>query len=51
MRQGFRVVELPIIFRDRELGRSKMSWRIAGEAALLVPQLRFARTSGQRRLG
>jgi dolichol-phosphate mannosyltransferase len=46
---GFRVVELPIVFRDRELGRSKMSWRIAGEAALLVPRLRFGRTSGQRR--
>ena len=46
---GFRVVELPIVFRDRRLGRSKMTWRIAGEAALLVPQLRFARTSGQRR--
>ncbi len=50
VRQGFTVVELPIIFRDRRLGRSKMSWRIAGEAALLVPQLRFARTSGQRRV-
>jgi dolichol-phosphate mannosyltransferase len=48
---GFRVVELPIVFRDRELGRSKMSWRIAGEAALLVPQLRFSRISGQRRSG
>jgi dolichol-phosphate mannosyltransferase len=46
---GFAVVELPIVFRDREHGRSKMSWRIAGEAALLVPQLRFARTSGHRR--
>jgi dolichol-phosphate mannosyltransferase len=51
VRAGFRVVELPIVFRDRRLGRSKMSWRIAGEAALLVPQLRFgrsARLSGQR---
>ena len=48
---GFRVVELPIVFRDRRLGRSKMSWRIAGEAALLVPQLRLARISGQRRGG
>jgi dolichol-phosphate mannosyltransferase len=50
VRAGFRVVELPIVFRDRQLGRSKMSIRIAGEAALLVPQLRFgrrARTSGQ----
>ena len=48
---GFEVVELPIVFRDRELGRSKMSWRIAGEAALLVPRLRCARTSGHRRSG
>jgi dolichol-phosphate mannosyltransferase len=50
VRAGFRVVELPIVFRDRQAGRSKMSWRIAGEAALLVPRLRFgrrARTSGQ----
>ena len=50
---GFRVVELPIVFRDRQRGRSKMSWRIAGEAAWLVPQLRFgrrrARISGQAR--
>ena len=51
LREGFRVVELPIVFRDRRHGTSKMTWRIAGEAALLVPQLRFssrrARTSGQ----
>ncbi|MGH2943637.1 MAG: polyprenol monophosphomannose synthase [Solirubrobacteraceae bacterium] len=46
---GFRVVELPIVFRDRELGRSKMSWRIAGEAALLVPQLRCGRAAGRQR--
>ena len=37
---GFRVVEVPITFRDRELGRSKMSWRIASEAVVLLPQLR-----------
>jgi dolichol-phosphate mannosyltransferase len=43
VRAGFRVVELPIVFRDRQAGRSKMSWRIAGEAALLVPRLRFGR--------
>jgi dolichol-phosphate mannosyltransferase len=52
LRAGFRVVELPIVFRDRQHGTSKMTWRIAGEAAILVPQLRFgrrrARTSGQR---
>lgn len=40
VRQGFRVVELPIVFRDRLHGRSKMSWRIATEAIWLVPQLR-----------
>jgi dolichol-phosphate mannosyltransferase len=40
---GFRVVEVPITFRDRERGRSKMSWRIAGEAVVLVPRLRRRR--------
>jgi len=38
--RGFRVVEVPIVFRDRQRGTSKMSWRIAAEAAWLVPQLR-----------
>ncbi|HUA11561.1 MAG TPA: polyprenol monophosphomannose synthase [Solirubrobacteraceae bacterium] len=38
---GFRVVEVPIVFRDREAGESKMSWRIAAEAFWLVPALRF----------
>jgi len=46
---GFDIVELPIVFRDRQLGRSKMSFRIAGEAALLVPQLRLARRHRRRR--
>ena len=40
IKRGFRVVEIPIVFRDRRLGRSKMSWRIAAEAMLLVPRLR-----------
>jgi hypothetical protein len=34
---------VPIIFRDRLHGESKMSWRIAVEAIWLVPALRFAR--------
>ncbi len=38
---GFKVVEVPIVFRDRERGQSKMSWRIAAEAMWLVPLLRF----------
>jgi dolichol-phosphate mannosyltransferase len=40
VRRGFRVVEVPIIFRDRLRGKSKMSARIALEAMFLVPRLR-----------
>ena len=43
VRAGFRVVEVPITFRDREVGQSKMSWKIAAEAMWLVPLLRFGR--------
>jgi dolichol-phosphate mannosyltransferase len=34
--RGGTVVEIPITFRDRELGRSKMSARIVAEALVLV---------------
>jgi dolichol-phosphate mannosyltransferase len=37
---GFRVEEVPITFYDREHGSSKMCWRIALEAARVIPQLR-----------
>jgi len=37
---GFNVVEVPIVFRDRVRGTSKMSARIALEAMILVPRLR-----------
>ncbi|MCW3041456.1 MAG: glycosyltransferase [Solirubrobacterales bacterium] len=37
---GFRVQEVPIRFRDRQHGTSKMSSRIAVEAMFLVPRLR-----------
>jgi len=37
---GFRVQEVPITFHDREHGTSKMNWRIAVEAARVIPQLR-----------
>jgi len=40
VRAGFRVVEVPITFSDRQRGHSKMSARIAVEAAWLLPQLR-----------
>jgi dolichol-phosphate mannosyltransferase len=43
VRAGFHVVEVPIVFRDRQRGQSKMSWRIATEAMWLVPQLRHGR--------
>jgi dolichol-phosphate mannosyltransferase len=40
---GFAVTEVPIVFRDRVLGRSKMSAVIALEAIWMLPQLRFRR--------
>jgi dolichol-phosphate mannosyltransferase len=40
VRAGFRVLELPIHFVDRRVGKSKMDGRIAREALLLVPKLR-----------
>jgi dolichol-phosphate mannosyltransferase len=40
IQRGFRVVEVPIVFRERQAGTSKMSARIALEAIWLVPQLR-----------
>ena len=43
LRGGLVVEELPIVFREREQGDSKMSALIALEAAWLVPALRFGR--------
>jgi dolichol-phosphate mannosyltransferase len=40
IRRGFRILEVPITFRDRLRGKSKMSARIAVEAMFLVPRLR-----------
>jgi dolichol-phosphate mannosyltransferase len=39
-RAGARIRELPIIFRDRRVGQSKMSRRIVVEALVVVVQLR-----------
>jgi dolichol-phosphate mannosyltransferase len=41
IRAGFRVAELPIVFRDRRVGESKMSKRIVFEAAWRVPAMRM----------
>jgi len=48
VRGGFRVVEVPIVFRDRTKGQSKMSWRITAEAMWLVPALRFGGSRAPR---
>jgi dolichol-phosphate mannosyltransferase len=40
IKEGFRVVEIPIVFRDRRVGESKMNARIALEAVWKVPALR-----------
>jgi dolichol-phosphate mannosyltransferase len=40
---GFRVVEVPIVFRDRQAGSSKMNRSIVAEAIWRVPLLRFGR--------
>ncbi len=39
--RGFRVVEVPIVFRDRRVGASKMSRGIVAEAIWRLPLLRF----------
>jgi len=41
IRLGFRVAEVPIVFRDRRAGSSKMGPAIAFEAAWRVPALRL----------
>jgi len=41
IRAGFRVVEVPIVFRDRRAGSSKMNRAIVAEAAWRVPLLRL----------
>jgi len=43
IRAGFRVKEVPIVFRERQAGLSKMTARIALEAVWKVPALRFRR--------
>jgi dolichol-phosphate mannosyltransferase len=47
VRKGFRVVEVPITFVDREEGGSKMSKTIVAEAVWKVPALRVAAVAGR----
>jgi dolichol-phosphate mannosyltransferase len=52
-RAGARIGEVPITFRDRRVGQSKMSRRIVVEALVVVVQLRaeelLGRLTGGRR--
>jgi dolichol-phosphate mannosyltransferase len=41
IRKGYRVVELPIIFEDRRVGKSKLSRQVVLEAMLMVPRLKL----------
>jgi dolichol-phosphate mannosyltransferase len=43
VKAGFTVVEVPILFRERRVGQSKMTPRIALEAVWKVPALRLRR--------
>jgi dolichol-phosphate mannosyltransferase len=47
LRAGFRVVEVPIVFTDREVGSSKMSRGIVLEAIARVPALRLRALRGR----
>jgi dolichol-phosphate mannosyltransferase len=47
LRRGFRIVEVPITFVDREVGGSKMSRAIVAEAIWKVPALRLAALAGR----
>lgn len=40
-RLGYRILEIPIRFEERQKGRSKMSLRVQMEAALRVWQVRW----------
>jgi dolichol-phosphate mannosyltransferase len=50
-RSGARITEVPITFRDRRLGHSKMSRRIIAEALLVVVRLRLEELGASRRKG
>jgi dolichol-phosphate mannosyltransferase len=49
-RLGARIVEIPIIFRDRRVGLSKMSRRIVVEALVVVVKLRVEELLGRSRV-
>jgi len=46
--EGLKVVEVPITFRERKCGCSKMSWRIIAEAAIVLLALTCRCRAGNR---
>ncbi len=46
-KQGFKIVEIPIVFHDRTEGESKMSGRIIREAIWMVWRLRWLAIAGR----
>ena len=41
IRRGYRVVEVPIVFEDRRVGKSKLSRQVVLEAMLMIPRLKL----------
>jgi dolichol-phosphate mannosyltransferase len=49
MQHGFNIVETPIVFMDRRVGKSKMSRKIVIEGFTYVLKARFSKQPGQRK--
>lgn len=49
LRRGYRVAEVPIVFEDRRVGKSKLSRRVVLEAMLMVLRLRLELWKADRR--
>jgi len=49
MQKGFKIVETPIVFMDRRVGKSKMSRKIVIEGFTYVLKARFSKQPGQRK--
>jgi dolichol-phosphate mannosyltransferase len=49
MQKGFKIVETPIVFLDRRVGKSKMSRKIVIEGFTYVLKARFSKQAGQRK--
>ena len=49
MQKGFKIVETPIVFMDRRVGKSKMSRKIVIEGFTYVLKARFSKQPGQNK--